>query len=177
VTPPDPPRHVVIIGLMGSGKTTVGRRVAAALGRPLIDSDAAIEAREGRTGREIREADGTEALHRLERRHLREALESTTPSVVCAAASTLEDPASRERLRDPSILVAWLTATPETAAERFDDQKHRPSYGADPRAFLAEQAERRGPWFREVADLELPTDDANPEELAARIVDEALGGR
>jgi len=58
--------HLVLIGMMGAGKTTVGRRVAALLGRPLLDSDQMIESRTGRTVREIFEAEGEPAFRALE---------------------------------------------------------------------------------------------------------------
>lgn len=168
---PDPPiRHLVLVGLMGTGKTTVGRRVASTLGWPMTDSDAWIEARAGATAREIRESRGTDALWALERRHLLEALAAPGPTVIAAAASTVDDGACRAALRQPGILVAWLTATPGTAAGRFDRERHRPRYGEDPLQVLAGQARRRSPWFLEVADLRLPTDDETPDALAARIV-------
>ena len=170
------PRHVVILGLMGSGKTTVGRRVATRLGWPMTDSDAAIEAADGLTVREIRDRLGTEAIHQLESAHLLRSAAAPIPTVICPAASVIDDPACRAALAEPSLLVVWLTARPETAAGRFDDQPHRPRYGDDPATFLAEQAATRDPHFRAVADLELATDDVTPDELAARIVERAASG-
>jgi len=64
--PPPPPLHVVLIGLMGTGKTTAGRLLAARLGRQLCDSDSEIEAREGVTVRELQDRHGARWLHRLE---------------------------------------------------------------------------------------------------------------
>jgi shikimate kinase len=161
---------------MGSGKTTVGRLVATRLGWPITDSDAAIEATDGRTVREIRDTLGTDAMHELEAAHLLGSLAASTPTVICPAASVVDEPACRAALADPSLLVAWLTARPETAAERFDDQAHRPRYGEDPVTFLAQQAASRGPHFREVADIELATDEATPDELASAIVQRAAAG-
>ena len=170
VEPTDPPiRHLVLVGLMGTGKTTVGRLVADALGWPVTDSDPWLRAREGVAAREIRATRGTAALQALERRHLLESLQADGPTVVCGAASTIEDADCRAALRAPGVLVAWLTATPETAAGRFDRETHRPRYGEDTAAFLARQARARDPWFREVADVELATDDASPEALAEEI--------
>jgi len=162
--------HLVLVGLMGSGKTAVGAIVATSLGRPLRDSDADIEAREGRTVRELRDAAGTPAMHALEARHLLDALAGPGPDVVCAAASTIDDPRCRDALRGSSVLVVWLTASPETAATRFDDQGHRPRYGLDPEAFLARQAEERAPLFRSVSAAELATDSVTPDELASRVL-------
>ena len=163
-------RHVVLVGLMGSGKTTVGRLVATALGWPLRDSDAEIEAREGCTVRELDEALGTDAMHALEAEALRTALASPTPSVVAAAASTIEDDACVRALRDPSLVVAWLRISPATAAARFASRGHRPRFGDDPSTFLVEQAASRDPRFASVATLTLDADDAPPDRLATRIV-------
>jgi len=157
---------------MGSGKTAVGAIVATRLGWPLLDSDAMIEAREGSTVRELRDASGTDAMHVLEARHLLDALAGPGPDVVCAAASTIEDPACRDALRGASVTVVWLTATPETAAARFDDQAHRPRYGDDPEAFLAHQAEERGSLFRSVGAMELASDQRTPDELADLVLEE-----
>jgi shikimate kinase len=164
-------QHIVLVGLMGSGKTTVGTLVAARLGWPLLDSDADIAAREARTVREIRDSLGTRAMHDLEAAHLRDALAEPEPSVVCAAASIIDDPGCRDFLRGSSAVVVWLTATPATGAARFDDQVHRPRYGADPGAFLARQAADRGPLFGSVCTAELATDGRTPAELADLVLE------
>jgi len=163
-------RHVVLVGLMGSGKTTVGRVVAARLGWPLRDSDTEIEARTGRTVRELDGAVGTDAMHRLEAEALLGALAAPEPSVVLAAASVIDEASCVEALRDPSLLVAWLRISPGVAAQRFESRGHRPRFGGDPAAFLAEQAARRDPRFRSVATLELDADRASPDALADAIV-------
>src|SRR4029079_2295269 len=74
--------HVVIVGLMGSGKTTVGRELAARLGWPLRDSDREIEAATGHTVRALRDEIGVDAMHELEARQLLDALSSPGPAVV-----------------------------------------------------------------------------------------------
>jgi len=161
-------RHIVLVGLMGSGKTTVGRLVAAELGWPLRDSDTEIEAMEGRTVRELDQTVGTVAMHALEADALLASLASPVPSVVLAAASTIEDETCAAALRDPALLVAWRRISPATAAVRFASRDHRPRFGDDPSTFLAQQAARRNPLFAAVATLTLDADET-PDALAARI--------
>ena len=163
-------RHVVLVGLMGSGKTTVGRLVASSLGWPMRDSDTEIEAREGRTVRELDESVGTVAMHALEAEALLAPLASPVPSVILAAASTIEDEACVAALRDPDLLVAWLRIAPATAAARFASRDHRPRFGDDPSTFLAQQAARRNPLFASVATLTLDADDTPPDALAGPIL-------
>jgi shikimate kinase len=164
------PRHVVVSGLMGSGKTTVGRRLARALGWPYRDSDADLEAATGVTARELAARDGIEALHQLELRHLLDALAADTPSVISAAASTIDEPDGRAALADPSIAVIFLRIDPAVAAARVTKGHHRPSPEA-----LAVQAERRGPWFRQVATFEFDTAATRPAAIVRAVVERLQG--
>src|SRR5262249_45956694 len=92
-------RHVVLVGLMGSGKSTVGHALARRLGRPFVDNDEALEARSGRSARAIADADGADALHRLEAQALVDALARPEPAVVAMAASVVEHPGTADALR------------------------------------------------------------------------------
>jgi shikimate kinase len=171
----DRPSHVVVVGLMGSGKTVVGRRLAARLDWPWRDSDREIEAATGHTVRELRDRDGVDAMHALETRHLIDALGAPEPSVISAAASTVEVPECRAAMTAPGVAVVWLRARPETLARRFKARdSHRPEYGASPEAFLAEQAERRNPLFASLDPIVIDVDRIRPVEAAARAM-AALG--
>ena len=161
-----PVTHLVVVGLMGSGKTTVGRELAARLGWPMRDSDPEIEAATGSTVRAIRDEIGVDAMHELEARQLLDALAVPGPAVVAPAASVIDVPACREALRAPGVAVIFLTSTPATAAARFLSGDHRPWYGADPETFLADQAAARYARFRSVDPVELATDDRPPTTLA-----------
>jgi shikimate kinase len=173
----DPPRHVAVVGLMGSGKTTVGSRIAARLGWPLRDSDAEIEAGEGRTVRELRDELGVDAMHALEARQLLDALADPSPSVICPAASVVDDPACRAALGGPGVVVVFLAIDPAVAARRFLMGTHRPWFGDDPADFLARQAAERDPRFRDLATIEIGVDTLTPDEIAVRALEglERLG--
>jgi shikimate kinase len=163
-------RHIVLVGLMGSGKTTVGAALARSLGWPYRDSDAEIEARAGVTGRAIAARDGIEALHVLERDQLLEAVADPARSVVSAAASTIDDAFARDVLTDPAIHVVWLRGLPATLARRLTATDHRPDFGADLEAVIAEQAGRREAGFRAVADVVIDIDGLTPAQIVERLL-------
>lgn len=158
-------RHVALVGLMGTGKTTAGRRLAARLGWPFRDSDADIEARLGRTVRQLRDELGTTRMHRIEAEQLLSALATPDPSVVAAGASVVDDDACLAALRAPEVAVIWLTASGAIAAARFPSAEHRPRYGDDPIDFLTRQAVERAPRFHSLHAFEVSTDDRAPDEV------------
>ncbi len=157
--------HVVFVGLMASGKTTIGRMVAEQLSRPLRDSDEHIEATTGLTASEYAEAFGLDALHDLEVATLLGALDETDPAVITAAAFTVEVPDCRAALDDQ--FVVWVYGEPSDLAQRAAEGEHRP-LDDDAGAQLREQAKRRHALFASVADLVL--DVGEPSELAAQVM-------
>lgn len=155
----DAPRHVVLVGLAGAGKTTTGAALAARLDRPLRDNDADVEGRAGRTGAQLAAVEGVDALHRLEEEVLLAALAADTPAVITAAGSTVASTRCREALRRRA-LVAWLDLPAEHLSGRVTTGTHRRPL--EPVTLSALATQRRG-WFEEVADLHLdasrPTDE------------------
>ena len=164
-----PQQHLVLVGMMGSGKTTVGRRVAAALGRRLRNSDAEVEARAGRTVREIFESDGEAAFRVEESLALAEALADPQPAVVAAAGGVVLDPANRERLREAGTVV-WLDARPEELARRVSSRGHRPLLGGDPLAALRRLDAERRPLYEEVADHVVQVGSRPADEVVAEVL-------
>src|SRR5262245_36527645 len=116
--------HVVLIGQMGSGKTTVGRLLATTLGWPFLDNDAALESRTGRSAAVIARAEGIERLHELESEIFTDLVAADGVSVIAAPASLIERDALADL--DEATFVVWLRVAPEILAARSEASGHRP---------------------------------------------------
>jgi shikimate kinase len=162
-------RQIVVVGLMGSGKTTIGGRLAPLLGRPFHDSDEGIEARTGRSAKELKDELGEDAMHALEADDLLSALDGE-PAVIAAAASTIESEACRQALGASDVAVVWLRGLPAVLAARFASGSHRPSFGTDPQTFIADQARRREPLFESLASIVVDIDRRTADEVLAAVV-------
>ncbi len=163
--------HVVLLGLMGAGKTKVGRRVAERLDRPLLDGDDLLEERRGgRTAREVAEAEGIDALHAMEAQLALEMLATAPPAVIGPAASVIEVEAVRDAMA--GHLVVWLTGPVELLAEQAAGKDHRPLvHERDPEALVAEQLAVRQPLAVALADLVLDISALSRDAQADAIVD------
>lgn len=162
-------RHVVLLGLMGGGKTSVGRRVAERLGRPMLDGDEILEARTGRTAAEVADAEGIERLHELEAEIVIEALATTNPAVIGPAASVIEIDAVREAMNEHAVV--WLAASAAHHAHRAVQKDHRPLLeGGDPLVLFEHQLATRGPLMRSIADLVIDVESSSKEEQAEAVV-------
>lgn len=161
---------IVLVGLMGSGKTSVGTRLAAALGVQFRDSDWGLERRYGQTAAQQVAQYGADVLHDREAAVVREGLLVRPPAVIAAAASVVEDPPTRAALAAGAYVV-WLDAPPAILAARIGPGgDHRPHYDPDPVVMLKRQREQREPWFREVADLTVDVSEIDPDQVTARIL-------
>ncbi len=154
----------MLVGMMGAGKTSVGRRLAECRGWQFFDSDRQVEATTGRTVAEIWRTDGEPAFRRLEAQVLADALASTTPRVIAAAGGTVLDEDNRRLLRMHKPVV-WLRSRPETLATRVTSGTHRPLLDEDPAAVLERLAAIRRPYYEEVADVVVDVDDLTPEQV------------
>ncbi|MCU1371442.1 MAG: aroK [Ilumatobacteraceae bacterium] len=172
----DDVRHLALLGLMGSGKTTVGRLVSEALGWPLVDSDLVVEERTGMTVAELWERGGEPAYRPHEREAVTQALAGPGPTVVAVAAGAIEDRVALASIGQAGVVRVWLRARPETVAARVGLSDHRPLIADDPFAILTAQAEERAAAYGDAADLVLDVEGRTPEELASRII-EAMGAR
>jgi len=164
-----PVRHVVLLGLMSSGKSSVGRRVADRLARPLIDGDEGLEATNGgRTAAEVAADEGIEALHRREARIAIDALADPEPAVIGPAASVIESAEVRRALA--GHVVVWLSAPPAHLAERAARKGHRPLLdGGDAVELFQRQVRVREPLVLPMADLVVDVVGLSKDEQADAI--------
>ena len=163
-------RHLVLVGMMGSGKTTVGRVVAARLGRPLLDSDALIEAREGRTVRDIFASDGEDAFRDIETEVLVQSLARPECCVIAAAGGVVLRSENREALRASGARVVWLRADPAVLVERVKGGPHRPLLDDDPAGTLQRMYDEREALYREVADAIVTVDGRSVNDVVEAVL-------
>ncbi len=161
--------HVVVMGLMASGKSSVGRTLAAHLHRPFLDNDELLEARYGAQAAAIQAADGQDELHHREALVVLDALAQPDPSVITAAASVVEDAEVRSALLPHDVV--WLDAPWQVLARRVAvGDAHRPGRGQGLAELLRQQQLVRAPLFREVADITVDTSAATPGEVATDVL-------
>jgi shikimate kinase len=167
---PNDDHHLVLVGLMGSGKTTVGRIVAERLHRPFHDSDVMIEERTGKTVREIFADEGEEAFRAVETEVLLDALAHPEPSVIAAAGGVVLSDENRSALRDGRSRVVWLCADPDQLVDRVRGGAHRPLLDDDPQAALRRMSTDRQALYREVAHAIVRTDGRSVFEVVEAVL-------
>ena len=158
---------ISLIGLSGTGKTTVGTLLATLLGWRFVDTDAMIEAEAGVPVGEIFAREGEATFRRLESAALARAVRQPR-AIVATGGGILEQPANERLLRQTTVI--WLTARPGVLVGRLAGHRDRPLLRSDPLAALEAQAARRTAAFAAVADWIIATDRLDPPETASEIV-------
>jgi shikimate kinase len=164
---------VVLIGLMGSGKSSVARAVVKQTGWSMVDVDVAIEQRTGKNVRQLWEAGGEDAYRELESQVVVEALLGDEIAVVAAPGGSVLDPKVQESLADAYVI--WLRATPASLAARVRVGDHRPLLGDDPYGALARMARDRAEIYAELADEIVDTDELSASGVAKRVLELIVG--
>lgn len=162
--------HIVLVGMMGAGKSSVGRVLAKRLERELLDSDDMIERRTGRTVREIWSTDGEPAFRALETEVLREAIESVTPSVIAAAGGVVLNDSNRSVLKRDAAHVVWLLADVDLLVGRVKAGMHRPLLDDDPEGTLRKMYEERSELYQDVADAIVSVDNRSINDVAGAVL-------
>jgi shikimate kinase len=169
-----PPR-VLLIGMMGAGKSTTGHLLSKRLGWPYLDSDDEIQRQTGHTVPEIWKAEGEAAFRAAESRVLAEATTSDGPAVIAVAGGAVLDPDNRSRIRGAGLVV-WLRCDVAILAARVGSGSGRPLLEGGSAAAMERLTEVRAPIYAELADLALDVDRLSPPQVVDRIV-AALGER
>jgi len=173
-----PPRvaavdRVLLLGLMGAGKTTVGRVLAAQLGWPYADNDDLVVDATGASKETLLQRAGVVALREAESAALHLAATRPGPLVAGVAAGVVLDPGDVAVLAGVDLVV-WLRATHEVLAARVDaDPADRPWLDGDTLSAVRRLAADREPRFAEVADLVVDVDTRSPEQTADLIAEVA----
>ena len=167
------PGRILLIGMMGAGKTTVGHAVGALLGWPYFDNDELLARAVGKSTRRVQEEDGAQALRRAESAALDVALREGGPLVAGVAGGVVLDPLDRQRLRSGGFVV-WLRAEVSTLAARVEGTD-RPWLGKDPTLALGKLYAGRADLYESVASFIVDVDVLPPEVLADRIVTAMTG--
>jgi shikimate kinase len=158
--------RIFLVGLMGSGKSTVGRALAARLGRPYLDNDALLAQRTGLDAPALADL-GRAALHDQESRQLHALLDTPAPYVAGVAASVADNPDDLGRIAAAGRVV-YLRATPATLARRVGHGQGRPWLAGDLLSTLSEMFATRDEAYCRVAHV-VDTDGRDPHEIAAEL--------
>jgi len=170
VTDPRPIRNLALIGLMGAGKTSVGRWVAERLHFSLLDTDALIEERVGKPIAQIFAEEGEPAFREYERRVVEE-LGHLTDTVISTGGGLPTQEPNLASLKTHSLVV-YLWASPEKLWERVRGQKHRPLlHDADPLEKLRRLLAARDPFYRQ-ADILVNTEWRSVAEVAQHVINQ-----
>jgi len=163
------PRTIALVGLMGAGKSSIGRRLAQMLALPFTDADAEIEAAAGATVEEIFAREGEAAFRNGERRVIARLLDGP-PQVLATGGGAFMDATTRALIRQHAISI-WLRADLEILLARVARRNNRPLLkGDDPRTVLVRLMEERYPIYAE-ADIAVDSADGPPEATLAKVLE------
>ena len=173
----DDQRHLVLIGMMGVGKSSVGRRVALRLGRQFIDTDKLVEEEAGCTVAEIFASEGEPAFRALENAAVRRALESDPFAVIAFGGGAVLEPANVGLARELALVV-WLQAPARELARRVSASQRRSggtarpllSAGRSPEQVLDELARQREQAYRSAAHILVDTSGRSPGQAATAVL-------
>jgi shikimate kinase len=167
-------RTIALVGLMGVGKTSIGRRLAKALGLPFRDADVEIERAAGRSVTDIFAELGEAAFRTGERKVIARLL-AGRPHILATGGGAFSDPETRALLKRETVTV-WLRADLDTLVERVSRRNTRPLLmERDPRQVLSGLLERREPHYAE-AEIVIGT-ATGPHETAVQAIIDALRTR
>jgi shikimate kinase len=171
ISPNIPPVRVLLVGMMGAGKSTVGHELAKLTGWRYLDNDELLERAAGESARKVLDTEGAAALRRAESAALTEGLREEPPVVVSVAGGVVEDEGDRDRIRSGGFVV-WLRAPIAVLTARVGTGTERPWLQPGPEAALRMLYSDREPLYAEVASIVVDVEDRTPAETAGVILDQ-----
>jgi shikimate kinase len=162
-------QRIVLVGMMGAGKSTVGATLSRLTGWRYIDNDEVVEQLVGIPTRDLLEKRGVAALRAAESAAAQAVLKMDPPLIAGAAAGIVLDGAIAAQLHDGAFVV-YLRAHVETLARRIEGT-YRPWLGDDPEATLRALYDGREALYEKLADLIVDVDDLSADDVAQRILD------
>lgn len=162
--------RLFLVGMMGAGKSTVGRLVASRLGCSFVDTDEEIERRAGKAISELFESEGEAVFRELESKALSEASHGVPPSCVSVGGGAVLDPANRALMRS-SGMVVWLRATPRTLVRRVGSGEGRPLLTGGLLERVSQLESDRRPLYEEIAQAIVDVDELDAEDVANRVME------
>lgn len=163
-------RHLVLVGLMGAGKTTVGAACATRLARPFVDTDDVVEANTGMTVAELFAHEGEARFRELERQAVVDACATPAPAVIACGGGAVVDADNRRRLHGAGFVV-WLQAAPATLMARVKTGSERPLLDGRGAATLERLAVVRAAAYEATADALVDTDGRTVHEVVAAVLE------
>jgi shikimate kinase len=163
------PRHLVLVGLPGCGKSTVGHQVAEGLGAPLFDIDSLLVREMGMPVEQIFGMVGEQRFREMEQKAVLAAVAAEEPAVIVPGGGWAAQPGQMHGAREFALLV-YLRCLPRTAAKRAEQGEVRPLLvGPDPVDRMRKLLESREPFYK-LADFEVSA-DGRTEEVSAGVLD------
>lgn len=161
---------VLLIGMMGAGKTTVGEVVASRLGYSYFDSDEDVVRATGRSVAELFDTEGEESFRSVESSVLSRRLGETDPAVISVAGGAVLDPHNASLISLAGTVV-WLRARLDTLVARVGDGSSRPLLKSGPREALSQLSMVRNPLYESLADIIIDVDELSATQVADLIID------
>lgn len=165
----DEAKNIVLIGLMGSGKSTIGRTIAKKLGRRFIDTDRFIERKIGQTVAEIFEKEGEITFRNIERETIKR-VSQYIGMVIATGGGAIKDPENFKNLKSSGWIIA-LYASPETLYKRIEGKRIRPILlnQEDPVKVLEDISNKRKSMYA-MADFQVNTENKEINQIADEII-------
>lgn len=168
------PKNIILIGFMGSGKSSIGRELSQLLGYPVIDTDILIEERAGKPIPSIFEEQGEEGFRQLESEVLHD-FENQQPTrrIIATGGGIIGRKENRDALHRMGFVV-WLVVSAAEILRRTGRSRDRPLLNTDdPEGTISRLLEQRLPLYRETAHQEIETDNLTFPEIATGIIESA----